>query len=101
MTYTQEQIKLIKTELRSVNVELYFEDLLNDMEPEINLAGCEYGAGTVLKKIDYINFRESMNCWIDGMIQDELFTDEIDGEHYMKDDVDELLESQRIEKLIG
>lgn len=101
MIYTKEQIKLIKTELRPIDVEERFEDMLNECYPEIEIIGLKYQAGSALKVLDPVAFRCGHADFIDSEVSNEVITDEIDGEHYDLYEVGILLEEQKIVELIG
>lgn len=101
MIYTKEQIKLIKTELRPIDAEERFEDMLNECYPEIEIIGLKYQAGSALKILDPVAFRCGCNDFIDSEVSNDVLTDEIDGEHYDLYEVGILLEEQKIVELIG
>ena len=43
-----------------------FQDYLDNEMPEFTFGNLSYGAGRVLREIDYTAFRESFNDWIDS-----------------------------------
>lgn len=43
-----------------------FQDYLDNEMPEFTFGNLSYGAGRVLREIDYTAFREAFNDWIDS-----------------------------------
>lgn len=56
-----------------------YEELLNEVYGEVDIAGYSMSTGHVLREMDYTAFREGFNDWIDSEIQDGNFREYIDG----------------------
>ena len=47
-----------------------FQEDLDEVYGEVDIAGYSMSTGRILREIDYIAFRESFNNWIDSEIQE-------------------------------
>ena len=56
-----------------------FQDYLDNEMPEFTFGNLSYGAGRVLREIDYTAFREAFNNWIDAEITEGNYREYIDG----------------------
>ena len=56
-----------------------FQAYLDNEMPECTFGNLSYGAGRVLREIDYTAFREAFNNWIDAEITEGNYREYIDG----------------------
>ena len=100
MNFTPEQIAKIKEELTAISeheLEERFDEVLFEEYAEVEVCGYTYSASDVFKNHDPIAYRQEFLNWIDTQISNGRFTDEIDGEHYNQEEVDELIEEMEEE----
>ena len=90
MNYTDEQIELIVSKLKSIDQEELFDEILNETILPIKVL-YEYQPSDVLKNVDPIAYRVECANYIDSLIGETL-TDEVNGEFYNLNDVNDLLE---------
>jgi hypothetical protein len=91
MNHTTQQIELIEKELNQVDVYNLFDEMLNDCYPEIEICGLKYSPSLALKRVDETAYCCSANDYIDSLISDGTLSDEIGGEHYFQNEIDDLL----------
>ena len=56
-----------------------FQDTLDEIYSEVDIAGYSFGAGRALKELDYIAFREEFNNWLDSEIQEGNYREYVDS----------------------
>lgn len=86
MNYTKKQIELIK-ELKPVDCEELFDQMLDESQEMISIGSLEYSPSDVLKNVDPTTYRCAVNDYIDSLVG-ECLTDEIDGEYYLLEDIE-------------
>ena len=67
-------------ELENYDCQDEYEELLNDNNEDVELNGLYYPFGNVIRKVDYVRFREWYNDWIayeQGALWDEYCFDDI------------------------
>ena len=71
------------------DLEGIYEDFLNDVYGDIDVAGNTYMTSTVLRVIDPTAFDVGFSDWLSGEIESGVFV-EVDSETYRSEDVDEV-----------
>ena len=90
MTYSREQMTLIVEELKPVNTDSMYDDMLDECYGTVTIAGYEYATSLALKELDPVAYRCGMADYIDSEITNGTLTDEIDGEYYNQSEVNDL-----------
>jgi hypothetical protein len=91
--YSKEQIDLIKAELYPIfdhALEQRYCESLDDCYGRVSIAGLEYRTSRALAEVDPVAFRCGFSDWLDSEVG-ETITDEIDGQHYDFQEVEDLL----------
>jgi len=81
----------VKAELEPVDVDQIYRDMLDDCEPEVNVAGLSFVPSRVVEELDPVAFRCGVNDYVDSLVGESL-SEEIDGNHYNLEEVNEILE---------
>jgi hypothetical protein len=92
--YTEKQLKAIVEQLHPVSDRQLHEDYDNYLDGcygPFNVAGYWYPT-SMLKQVDYVAYSCGFADWLDAEISNEVYTDEIEGEHYLRSQVDQLLD---------
>lgn len=95
MLYSNEQIKIIKSELTPIhNRELLsmYEDMLDDCYGEVNICGYLHSASQAFKKVDLVAFELSYSDWLSFELGQTLV--EIGDEYYNLSEVENLLDNR-------
>jgi hypothetical protein len=61
------------------DLESVFEQEITDISAEIEILGCAYEAGPVLRQLDPVAFRCAMADWLDGQLTDGVYVELADG----------------------
>jgi hypothetical protein len=90
--YTKKEIERIKEELAPVKEATLYETFNDDIDENLTceIGQYQYSASEALRKLDRCAYDAEFSNWLDSMIGDYL-TDEIDGEYYKLDEVEDLL----------
>lgn len=75
----------IAEELESIDVDSRYDDFLDDVYPDLTIAGMSFSTSRALKELDPTAYRCGMNDWIDS----ENFV-EINGDYYDADDCERI-----------
>lgn len=92
MNRNKHVISLIKEKLDPVDTEKLYDDMLDECYGPVTIAGLEYQHSEAQKSIDPIAYRCSVSDFIDSECQNDIL-EEVDGEYYNKNEVDDLLEN--------
>jgi hypothetical protein len=71
----------IVAELEPVDLEQLYRDMLDDVEPEVRVAGLSFCASRIVEELDPVAFRCGVCDYADSMVNDTI-TEEIEGNHY-------------------
>jgi hypothetical protein len=94
-TYTAKQRELIKERLISLgDTRLHdaYDNMLDDCHGECTIAGARFQTSAALKELDEIMYDCGYSDWLDSEIG-ETITDEIDGEYYDLNEVNDLIDN--------
>lgn len=83
--------KRVKAELEPVDVEQIYRDMLDECEPEVNVAGLSFVPSRVVEELDPVAFRCGVNDYVASLVGETL-SEEIDGNHYDLEEVNEIIE---------
>lgn len=92
--YSKKQIEKIKSKLTPVDCEEMFDESFGGST--VKIGGYEYDEATALREVDPVAYRCGVADYIDSCVGNGL-SDEIDGEHYMLGEIEELLENEEEE----
>jgi hypothetical protein len=81
--------KRVKEELKPIDLEELYREMLDECEPEVKVAGLSFCASRIIEELDPIAFRCGVSDYADSLIG-ETISDEIDGEHYNLDEVNDI-----------
>jgi len=81
----------VKAELEPVDVEQIYRDMLDESGPEVNVSGLSFMPSRVVEELDPVAFRCGVCDYVDSLVGESL-SDEIDGNHYNLEEVNEILE---------
>jgi len=81
--------KRAKEELKPIDLEELYREVLDECEPVVKVAGLSFCASRIIEELDPIAFRCGVNDYADSLIG-ETISDEIDGEHYNLDEVNDI-----------
>jgi hypothetical protein len=84
-------IERVKSELNAVDIESLFDEMLDDTYGDCEIAGMYFQTSRALKELDPTAYRCGCSDYIDSLIGESL-SDEIAGEYYQKEEVDEIRE---------
>ena len=85
--YKQAELeKRVKKELKPIDLEQLYRDMLDECEPEVKVAGLSFCASRIVEELDPTAFRCGVNDYADSLIGESI-SDEIDGEYYNLDEV--------------
>jgi hypothetical protein len=92
--------KRVKEELKPIDLEQLYRDMLDECEPEVRVAGLCFCASRIVEELDPTAFRCGVNDYADSLIGESI-SEEIDGEYYNLDEVNDIrdeVESELDEK---
>jgi hypothetical protein len=81
----------VRAELEPVDVEQIYRDMLDESGPEVHVAGLSFMPSRVVEELDPVAFRCGVCDYVDSLVGESL-SDEIDGNHYNLEEVNEILE---------
>lgn len=81
MTLKEKAEKRIVAELEPVDIEQLYRDMLDELHPEVKVAGLSFCASCIVEELDPIAFRCGVNDYADSLVNDTL-TEEINGNYY-------------------
>lgn len=81
MTLEEKAEKRIAAELEPVNIEQLYRDMLDELQPEVKVAGLSFCASRIVEELDPIAFRCGVSDYADSLVNDTL-TEEINGNYY-------------------
>lgn len=64
------------------DLETEFDEYLDEVYGECNVAGYSYSTSRVLREIDPVSYRECLNNWIDGELKNDRWIGESNGYYY-------------------
>lgn len=91
-TTEQKVIEAVKSELEPIDAEQRYRDLLDEIYPEVKIGYATYSPSQIVEELSPTDFRVGVADYTGT----EESLEEIDGEYYDKDKVDEIRE--RIEE---
>jgi hypothetical protein len=95
MKYTEKQLKAIIEQLQPVSdnaLHASYDDMLDDVHGDVTIGEYSYPTSMALKQVDHVAYRCGFVDWLDAEISNEVYTDEIEGGHYWRSQVDQLLD---------
>ena len=99
--YTDKQKIAICTQLDRISERhLYnwFESNFDEIHGKVEIGGYSYMSSHALKEVDPIAYEEEFKNWLDEEIGN-MVSEEMNGDYYSQDEVDELLESLEEEEI--
>jgi hypothetical protein len=72
------------------DIELYYQEMLNDVYGNVNVAGYEYTTAEVLASMNPLAYRCGLADYISAELEDRLV--EVDGVYFERDDIDSINE---------
>lgn len=81
--------KRVKEDLKPIDLEELYRDMLDECEPEVKVAGLSFSASRIIEELDPTAFRCGVNDYADSLIG-ETISEEIDGEYYNLDEVNDI-----------
>jgi hypothetical protein len=88
--------KRIVAELEPVDLEQLYRDMLDEVEPEVKVAGLSFCASRIVEELDPVAFRCGVCDYADSMVNDTI-TDEIEGNHYDLREAQEIVDEVEAE----
>lgn len=64
-------------------IEDMFEECINETHDPVEVCGCTYEAGRVLREMDPVAFRCGVSDWLDSEIQDGNIHEDEEGDFYV------------------
>lgn len=74
-------------------LEELFDDFLDEVYGMVKIGPYEYSTSHAMKDVDPTAYRQEYLNWLDHEISEGRFSDEIDGEHYDGEEVQDLIDS--------
>jgi hypothetical protein len=79
----------VKKELKAIDLEELYREMLDDCEPVVKVAGLSFTPSRIIEELDPTAFRCGVSDYADSLIGETL-SDEIDGEYYNLDEVNDI-----------
>jgi len=81
--------KRVKEELKPIDLEELYREMLDDCEPVVKVAGLSFTPSRIIEELDPTAFRCGVIDYADSLIGETL-SEEIDGEYYNLDEVNDI-----------
>ena len=77
--------------LKPVDLEQLYRDMLDELEPEVKVAGLSFCASRIIEELDPTAFRCGVCDYADSLVGDSI-SEEIAGDHYDLQEVEDIRE---------
>jgi hypothetical protein len=81
--------KRVKENLKPIDLEELYRDMIDECEPVVKVGGLSFTPSRIIEELDPIAFRCGVSDYADSLIGETL-SDEIDGEYYNLDEVNDI-----------
>lgn len=81
--------KRVKAELKPIDLQELYRDMIDECEPVVKVGGLSFTPSRIIEELDPIAFRCGVSDYADSLIG-ETISDEIDGDHYNLDEVNDI-----------
>jgi hypothetical protein len=81
--------KRVKEDLKPIDLEELYRDMLDECEPVVKVAGLSFTPSRIIEELDPTAFRCGVSDYADSLIGETL-SEEIDGEYYNLDEVNDI-----------
>jgi hypothetical protein len=82
--------KRVKAELDPIDTEQRYRDFLDEIYPEVKIGDSRYSPSRIVEELSPTDFRCGKVDWIDSEIRDGSISEEIDGEYYDAEEVENI-----------
>jgi hypothetical protein len=82
--------KRVKAELDPIDTEQRYRDFLDEIYPEVKIGDSRYSPSRIVEELSPTDFRCGKVDWIDSEIRDGIISEEIDGEYYDAEEVENI-----------
>lgn len=89
MKLTERQIETIQDELKAVDVETLYHDMLDEVYGDVDICGYTRRAADVFKEIDPIAYQCGLTDYLDSLLGERLV--EVQDEYFDLHEVEQLL----------
>ena len=95
MNNTDKQIqaeleKRVKAELDPIDLDQRYRDFLDEIYPEVKIGCTRYWPSKIVEELSPTDFRCGKVDWIDSEIKNGVLSEEIDGEYYDAEEVENI-----------
>ena len=95
MNNTDKQIqaeleKRVKAELDPIDLDQRYRDFLDEIYPEVKIGDSRYSPSRIVEELSPTDFRCGKVDWIDSEIKNGVLSEEIDGEYYDAEEVENI-----------
>jgi hypothetical protein len=97
MKYKEKAEQRIKDELDPIDLEQLYRDMLDELEPEVKVAGLSFCASRIIEELDPVAFRCGVCDYADSLVNDSI-TEEIGGNHYEWREAENIVEEVEAEE---
>jgi hypothetical protein len=82
--------KRVKAELDPIDTEQRYRDFLDEIYPEVKIGDSRYSPSRIVEELSPTDFRCGKVDWIDSEIKNGAISEEIDGEYYDAEEVENI-----------
>ena len=82
--------KRVKAELDPIDTEQRYRDFLDEIYPEVKIGDSRYSPSRIVEELSPTDFRCGKVDWIDSEIKNGVLSEEIDGEYYDAEEVENI-----------
>lgn len=89
--YIQAELqKRVKAELDPIDIDQRYRDFLDEIYPEVKIGDSRYSPSRIVEELSPTDFRCGKVDWIDSEIKNGVLSEEIDGEYYNAEEVENI-----------
>jgi hypothetical protein len=81
--------KRVKEDLKPIDLEELYRDMIDECEPVVKVGGLSFTPSRIIEELDPTAFSCGVSDYADSLIGETL-SDEIDGEYYKLDEVNDI-----------
>lgn len=82
--------KRVKAELDPIDLDQRYRDFLDEIYPEVKIGDSRYLPSRIIEELSPTDFRCGKVDWIDSEIKNGVLSEEIDGEYYNAEEVENI-----------
>lgn len=82
--------KRVKAELDPIDLDQRYRDFLDEIYPEVKIGDSRYSPSRIVEELSPTDFRCGKVDWIDSEIKNGVLSEEIDGEYYDAEEVENI-----------